>query len=153
MTHHRAHEATAETGEPIPEMITPVGGKRQSDGTLQPITVLDDGSLVTSGTVTFTGTVSTKTPLTVAAPTQATVGVASSEVVPANASRKGLEIVLLTKSVQVSFGFGAPAVLNNGVTLTQYGSSFSLNEYDFNLSAVNAIASVAGVIIGIQEYS
>lgn len=59
MTHHRAHEATAEIGEPIPEMITPVGGKKTSDGTLQPFETDDTGNLkvnVTSGVITATVT-------------------------------------------------------------------------------------------------
>lgn len=135
-------------------MATPVGGKKTSDGTFQPLELDDSGNLKTTGTATISGTISTKTPLTPSAPTQATVGAVSSTIVAANASRKGLELTLLTRDASVSFGFGAnPAVLDSGSTLTQYGSSYSMNEYDFHLLAVNAIASQAGVIVGIQEYT
>lgn len=96
--------------------------------------------------------VSTKTPLTALSPTTATVGITSGLVVASNASRKGLVIVNLSTNV-ISLGFGSSAaVLNSGITLTQYGSVFQESEYDYVTSAVNAISSLAGSVISIQEY-
>lgn len=101
---------------------------------------------------TISGVVSTKTPLTASAPTTATVGVSSSNIVASNASRKGLAIVNITGN-PVSLAFGSnPAVLNSGITLTTVGSVYEMSEYDFSTSAINAIASLAGTVVSIQEF-
>ena len=101
---------------------------------------------------TQTQPVSTKTPLTALTPTTQTVGITSGQVVASNASRKGLAIINLSTNV-ISLGFGASAaVLNSGITLTQYGSVWQTSEYDFVTSAVNAIASLGSSVISIQEY-
>lgn len=102
---------------------------------------------------TITGVVSTKTPLTPSAPTTATVGASSGLAVAANANRKGLAIVNLSNNI-ISLGFGSnPAVLNSGITLTQNGSVYEMSEYDYTTLAVNAIASLAGSVISIQEFN
>ena len=98
-----------------------------------------------------TVTVSSKTALTANAPTTATVGVASAEALASNASRKGL-IIVNTSANRVSFGIGATAVLDSGVTLTGQGTSWSMDEYDFATGAINAIASAASSVISIQEF-
>ena len=95
--------------------------------------------------------VNTKTALTPASPTAATVGVASAQAVATNSSRKGL-ILVNTSANRISLGFGATAVLDSGVTLYP-GGSFSMGEYDFYTGAVNAIASAASSNLAIQEYS
>jgi len=96
-------------------------------------------------------TKSVPTDLAPASPTAASVGVASAQVVAANASRKGL--VLVNTSVnRISLGFGATAVLDNGVTLYP-GGVFEMDERIFDLGAVNAIASAASSNLAIQEYS
>ena len=96
--------------------------------------------------------VSTKTALTALSPTTQTVGLTSGQVVASNTSRKGLAIINLSTNV-ISLGFGAnTAVLNSGITLTQYGSVWETSEYDFVTSAVNAIASLGSSVISIQEY-
>jgi len=101
---------------------------------------------------TISGTVSTKTPLTASSPTTATVTASSTQVVPANASRKGLCIVNLSSNT-VSFGIGSNnAVLNSGITLITTGSVWSMSEYDYTTSAINAIASVNPSTISIQEF-
>lgn len=92
-----------------------------------------------------------KTDLAPAAPTAASVGVASAQAVAANGSRKGL--VLVNTSVnRISLGFGATAVLDSGITLYP-GGVFNMGEYDFDLGAVNAIASAAASNLAIQEYA
>lgn len=124
----------------------------------------DQSTLPISGSVTGTvavsnfpatqpvsGTVDTKTDLTPSAPSAVSVGVATGLAVAANANRKGLRLVN-TSSAVISLGFGSPAVLNSGVTLLPYGS-FNMDEYDFDLGAVNAIASAAASNLAIQEYT
>lgn len=95
--------------------------------------------------------VSTKNDLVPASPTFATVGVASAQAVAANANRKGL-ILVNTSANRISLGFGAAAVLDSGITLYPQGA-YNMGEYDFDLGAVNAIASAAGSNLAIQEYS
>lgn len=95
--------------------------------------------------------VTTKSDLIPASPTFATVGIVSGLVVAANALRKGL-ILVNTSANRISLGFGAAAVLDSGATLYPQGA-YNMDEYDFDLGAVNAIASVAGSNLAIQEYS
>ena len=103
-------------------------------------------------TITVDGAVDvTKTALTPASPTAATVGVATGLAVASNASRKGL-ILVNTSSARISFGFGVAAVLDSGITLYP-GGSYNMGEYDFNTAAVNAIASAAASNLGIQEFT
>lgn len=104
-----------------------------------------------SSSATISGVVSTKTPLTASTPTTASVGITSSTVVSANANRKGLVIINLSSN-DISFGIGAnPAVLNSGITLKPNGV-WNMSEYDYNTSAINAIASGALSTISIQEF-
>jgi len=66
-------------------------------------------------------------------------------------NRKGLTLVN-TSGNTISLGLGAAAVLNSGITLLA-GSSWSMDEYSFNLGAINAIASGAGSNLAIQEFN
>ena len=84
-------------------------------------------------------------------PTAASVGVASAQVVAANANRKGL-VLVNTSTARISLGFGAAAVLDSGITLYPQGS-FQMDIATFDLGAVNAIASAATSNLAIQEYS
>lgn len=92
----------------------------------------------------------TKTDLTPSSPTTTSVGVASAQAVAAAATRKGL-ILVNVSNARISLGFGAAAVLDSGVTLYP-GGSYSMGDYDFDLGAVNAIASAALSNLAIQEY-
>lgn len=109
-----------------------------------------DGSISVTGTATVAGVVSTKTDLTPSAPTSASVGVASAQAVAAAATRKGLILVNLSNA-RISLGFGSAAVLDSGVTLYP-GGSYNMGEFDFDVGAVNAIASAAASTLAIQEY-
>lgn len=92
----------------------------------------------------------TPTALTASSPASASVGVTSGQVVAANASRKGL--VLINTSIgNVSFGLGANAVLNNGITLTPFGV-WVMDELTFFTGAINAIGSVGSQNLAIQEF-
>lgn len=120
------------------------------------VNIQDGGNSITvDGTVTSvpsgTQNVSTKTDLTPSSPTAATVGVASAQAVAANSNRKGL--ILVNTSVNtISIGLGATAVLNSGITLYP-GGVFQMDEYCFDLGAVNAIASSASSNLAIQEFT
>ena len=95
--------------------------------------------------------ITSKSSLTASAPAAAAVGIASAQVVAANANRKGL-ILVNTSAVNISLGFAQTAVLNSGVTLTPNGS-FSMGEYSFSTGAVNAIAAAPASNLAIQEYT
>lgn len=84
------------------------------------------------------------------APTAASVGVASGQVVAANGSRKGL-ILVNTSGNRISLGLGQAAVLDSGPTLMPNGGVFNMGEYDFTTEAVFAIASGAASNLAIQE--
>lgn len=107
------------------------------------------GEFVESLLVTIAGSVSTKTPLTPASPVAVSVGVASTQILASNASRKSARLVN-TSSARISLAFGVPAVLDSGMTLYP-GGSFNMDEYDFNTSAINGIASAAASNVGAQE--
>lgn len=102
--------------------------------------------------VTLSGTNSTKTDLTPSSPTFSSVGVASAQAVAANANRKGLVLVNTSDTATISLGFGAAAVLNSGITLAP-GDVYIMDEYTFDLGAVNAIASAASTNLAVQEYA
>lgn len=96
--------------------------------------------------------VNTKTDLTPSAPTVASVGASSAQAVAAQPTRKGLALRnLSTTGQRISLGFGQAAVLDSGVTLYPQ-DLFRMDEYDFDLGAVNAIASAASASLAIQEY-
>jgi hypothetical protein len=102
--------------------------------------------------ITVTGTVSTKSPLTGSSPTFAIVGTSSAQAVASNANRKGL-VLINTSSNTISFGIGAnAAVLNSGITLPPYGV-WEADEYSYVTSAINAIASGTSSNLSVQEFT
>lgn len=118
-------------------------------GTITNVVHVDDNA----GSLTVDGSVSViKTDLTPSAPTTAVVGVASASAVAAQATRKGLILRnTSTTSQRISLGFGSAAVLDSGITLYPQ-DAYCMNEYDFDTSVVNAIASAASASLAIQEY-
>lgn len=98
------------------------------------------------------GTISSKTALTAASPTAATVGVASGTAVAANDSRKGLYLVNTHTTNRISLAFGATAVLDSGITLYPK-QSFWMDEFSFTTALVAAIASGSSTNLAIQEFS
>ena len=87
----------------------------------------------------------------ITAPTFATVGTSSAQVLPANSNRSGLIIVNTSATATVSLGIGSTAVLYSGITLFPQGA-FNMGEFDFSKEAITAIASAAGTNISIQEF-
>jgi hypothetical protein len=74
--------------------------------------------------------------------------------VAANAARKGLILRnLSTAGQRISLGFGASAaVLDSGITLYPL-DVFNMGEYDFDVGAINGIASAAGALMAVQEFA
>jgi hypothetical protein len=94
--------------------------------------------------------VNTKTNLTVNTPGTVNVGTTSASFLAANSSRKGLIIVNTSANI-VSFGFGATAVLNSGMTLFP-GGVFQMDENTFSTAAINSIAGAASSAVAYQEF-
>lgn len=111
-----------------------------------------DAGSATPASLTNPLPITAQTPLTPAAPTFATVGVASAQALAANASRKGLTIVN-TSPNQVSLGLGAVAVLGSGITLMPSGGVWEMDGPTCTTAAINAIAAAAGSNLAIQEFS
>ena len=125
-----------------------------------PVAIANNQSAVpVSGTVTanagtgnfnVTGTVAILSTTSGNSPAAVSVGVASTAVLSANASRKGL-ILVNTSANTISLGFGVAAVLNSGVTLISNGV-FGMDGSDVSTQAINAIASVAASNLAVQEF-
>jgi hypothetical protein len=89
---------------------------------------------------------------TFAAPTQAVVGVADGEILAANAARRGASFVVISPTGEyVSFAADQAAVLGRGITLFAPGGVWEMDERTFTRGSIHAIASVAGVVVAIQE--
>jgi hypothetical protein len=150
-------KTTEKSGAKVQHFILDVGvGGASSPVTTanpMPVTapIADPVDVTITGTATITGTVSTKTALTPAAPTVGSVGVASGVLVAANASRKGLILQNLSINT-VSLGLANTAVLSSGITLPPY-SVYQMDEYCFTVGAINAIASGAASSVSVQEFS
>jgi hypothetical protein len=116
---------------------------------VQPVPLSPGGaSVIVSGAVTPKPAAQSP-----AAPTAATVGVASSQVVAVNTSRTGL-VVVNTSTNTISLAFGAnAAILNSGITLNPGGGTWVMDALTFTTQAVNAIASGASSNLGINEFS
>ncbi len=91
-------------------------------------------------------------PLTASAPIAAAVGVASAAALAANASRKAAVLVNTSDNV-ISLAFGAPAVLNSGITLFPGGTFNLTRDNFFSAAEIRAIASVAASNLAIQEFT
>lgn len=91
--------------------------------------------------------------LSASAPTTATIGIASVQILPSNANRKGLTITnLSTKDIFLAFN-GWAAVVNSGVVITASGGTYNMDRFDKTTGVVKAIALQAGSVIAIQEYT
>lgn len=126
-------------GTTAPFDTTQVGGKDPS-GNIQSLSTDATGALF----------ITDRLPLTGAAPSAVSVGVASGVVIAANTSRRGL--VLTNTSIGIiSFNIvGGSAVLRSGITLYP-GGHWEMDSYTFTTAAINGIASVAASNLAIQE--
>jgi len=83
----------------------------------------------------------------------AAIGIASTAVIAAEATRKSLLIINDSDKVIYLNAMGAPAVLNTGIRLNAAGGSFEMNLSAGNLStaAINGIAATAGGILLVTQ--
>lgn len=132
--------------------VTPLMGNGVT-GTGSPrVTIASDNTAFTvNAAQSGTWTAATKVALTASSPTSASVGVASAQAVASNSNRKGL-VLTNTSTNNISFGIGATAVLNSGITLIP-GGVWSMDEYNFATGAINAIAGGASSNLAIQEFT
>lgn len=131
-----------------PNNTTTVQGPSGSPGT-------PSGGILTIQGVTGATPVPTtsKTALTPSAPATASIGVASTTVIAANASRKGLVIQNTSSLATVSLHLNnGSAVLSSGITLYPHDIWY-MDEYSFTVAQVNAISSIAATPVSIQEFS
>jgi hypothetical protein len=87
-----------------------------------------------------------------AAPTSATVGVASSTVVASNTARTGL-VLVNDSSLIIYLSLNGDAEVNKGIRLNANGGSFTMQSSTFSTGAIKAIATGAGANLCIQEFS
>ena len=91
-------------------------------------------------------------PINASPPTNTLVGVASAEAVAINNNRQGLVLTNVSGSTIYLALMGFTATLHAGIALTPNGGTWTMDEYNFNNSAINAIAHSAGNILSIQEF-
>lgn len=84
-------------------------------------------------------------------PAVATVGTASILILNANNNRTGLVLINLSAN-NVSFGIGVSALISCGITLTPNGV-WEMDPFTFCLDEIYAVASGAGSLVSIQEFS
>jgi hypothetical protein len=112
------------------------------------------GAVTVSGTATVSGTVSLKSDQVASAPLNVAVAATDALVIAANASRTGLYLKnVSTAGQRVSLAFdGQVSVLDRGYTL-EVGDAFVMDQNDFTLGAVNAIASAGSAALAAQEWA
>ena len=96
--------------------------------------------------------VTSRSLLTPAAPTSATVDATSGAAVASNAARRGL-VLTNTSTNLISLGLGATAVLGSGITLNASGGVWVMDEFTFTTAAINAIAGAEASNLAIQEFT
>lgn len=136
--------------------MSTAASRNSLDGrSVQRVTLYDGGgapitTLSVSGSFT-----STKTALTAVSPASAVVTASSAQIIASNGLRKGLILTHLGSSGPISISFGATtnlAVLNAGLSMVP-NEKWSMSDYGFTTSAVNAIATASGPTISIQEWN
>jgi hypothetical protein len=115
------------------------------------VNIQDGGNSITVDGSVSVSVISPAVAVTPASPTFTSVGVASTSVLAANASRKGLYLVN-TSTATISLAFGATAVLNSGVTLYPQGQ-YWMDAFNLTVGTVNAIASAAASNLAVQEFN
>lgn len=137
-------------------MSTAASRNALNGGSVQRVTLYDGGG--TPLTPTSGGSLpvtQTKVALTAMSPATAIVTGSSALMVASNGNRKGLILTHLGSSGPVSLSFGATtnlAILNGGLSLTA-GTRWTMDDYAFTTSAINAIAQASGPTISIQEWT
>lgn len=90
-------------------------------------------------------------PLLFAAPTAASVGVASGTALAANTARAGAVFVNTSGNTISLASDGNAAVLNSGITLNANGGTWVMDSQTFTQGAITAIAGGAASNLAVQE--
>lgn len=85
-------------------------------------------------------------------PANALIGATDTVLVAENLNRQGLIITNVSGSTIYLALMGMRSTLHAGITLNPNGGTWVMDEYNFNNSAINAIAHSAGNIVAIQEF-
>ena len=85
-------------------------------------------------------------------PSNVLIGVASGVAIAENLNRQGLFLTNLSSSTMYLALMNMTATLHAGIVLLPSGGSWTMDEYNYNNSTVNAIAHTAGNILSIQEF-
>ncbi|MEK7112179.1 MAG: hypothetical protein AAB875_02525 [Patescibacteria group bacterium] len=85
-------------------------------------------------------------------PSNVLVGTTDTVVVAENLSRQGLILTNVSSSTVYLALMGMRSTLHAGIVLLPNGGSWTMDEYNYNNSAINAIAHGAGNILSIQEF-
>ena len=90
-------------------------------------------------------------PINASPPTNVLIGATNTQAVAENTNRQGLILTNISTSTMYLSLMGFTATLNAGIVLTPNGGAWTMDEYNFNNSTINAIAHSAGNILCIQE--
>ena len=91
-------------------------------------------------------------PINASPPTNVLIGTTDTVAVAENLNRQGLILTNVSGSTIYLALMGMRSTLHAGIALTPNGGTWSMDEYNFNNSAINAIAHSAGNILAIQEF-
>lgn len=141
-----AYTTSQPTGVPTPIEVDRIAG---ADFQRVKMTVGDQGSATDVSTTNPMPVV--RIALSPAAPTYATVGVTSAQVIGANGTRKGL-VLSNTSAANIFLGLGASAVVGSGIWLAS-GAVWVMQAETLTQGAINAIADAPNSNLGIQEFN
>lgn len=90
--------------------------------------------------------------VTPSAPDAVAVGTSSTPVVAFNYNRKGLVLINISAN-NIYLAFDNTASLHKGIALTANGGAWSMDDYTFCVTPINAIATGADSTLVIQEFN
>ena len=85
-------------------------------------------------------------------PSNVLIGATDTVAVAENLGRQGLVLTNISTSTIYLALMGMRSTLHAGIVLTPNGGAWTMDEYNYNNSTVNAIAHSAGNILSIQEF-
>ena len=85
-------------------------------------------------------------------PTNVLIGTSNAQVVAENLNRQGLIVTNLSNSTMYLGLMDMTATLHAGIVLIPNGGTWTMDEYNYNNSKINAIAHSSGNILSIQEF-
>ena len=86
------------------------------------------------------------------APTNILIGTTSGQALAENLNRVGLILTNVSNSTIYLALMDFTATLNAGIVLTPFGGVWTMDQFNFNNSKINAIAHSANNILSIQEF-